>query len=246
MTLPNADDAKPSLRYHADTPDDAAQLRAHAAVRRAEARQEHRRGNAEAGAWCEAEADASDEAASRVLRPTPPPDVDMAAVAAEVALFREDRAVLAAEAGGRRIELAGGDATLALDAAAAVGARNSAEVMIAHQMAAAHALAMRLAGLAGAYTSSASAERMAGRPAGTYGPPPPARASVEAARLALAAARLMEASQGAVVTLAKLRSGGHQTVTVQHVHVGEGGQAMVAGSVAPGGQLRGQGRPGGG
>jgi len=35
----------------------------------------------------------------------------------------------------------------------------------------------------------------------------------------------------AVLALQKLRTGGGQTVTVQHVTVGDGGQAIVAGKV---------------
>ncbi len=34
-----------------------------------------------------------------------------------------------------------------------------------------------------------------------------------------------------MLTLQKIRSGGQQTVVVQHVNVGDGGQAMVAGQV---------------
>ena len=38
----------------------------------------------------------------------------------------------------------------------------------------------------------------------------------------------------------KLRTGGNQTVTVQHVNVGAGGQAVI-GNVQAGGKLEGQG-----
>ena len=34
-----------------------------------------------------------------------------------------------------------------------------------------------------------------------------------------------------MLTLQKIRSGGQQTVVVQHVNVGDGGRAMVAGQV---------------
>ena len=37
--------------------------------------------------------------------------------------------------------------------------------------------------------------------------------------------------QHGVLTIAKIRSGGQQTVVVQHVNVGDGGRAMVAGQV---------------
>jgi hypothetical protein len=62
---------------------------------------------------------------------------------------------------------------------------------------------------------------------------------VEMARLSNASARMMQIYQEAVLTLQKLRTGGKQTVVVQHVQVSEGGQAVIAGSVAgtSGGQL---------
>jgi CMP-2-keto-3-deoxyoctulosonic acid synthetase len=50
---------------------------------------------------------------------------------------------------------------------------------------------------------------------------------VEACCCANTTARLMNAFQGAMLTLQKLRSGGNQTVTVQHVNVQPGGQAVV-------------------
>jgi hypothetical protein len=61
---------------------------------------------------------------------------------------------------------------------------------------------------------------------------------IEAARLATAAARMMEATARAVLALDRLRNGNRQTVVVQHVAVAEGGQAVVAGTVAPGGRRK--------
>ena len=58
--------------------------------------------------------------------------------------------------------------------------------------------------------------------------------SIEAARMAREAARMFEASQRGMLTLERLRHGGQQVVTVQHVTVGEGGQAVVAGTVTRG------------
>ena len=55
--------------------------------------------------------------------------------------------------------------------------------------------------------------------------------SIEAGRCMNASARMMDASQHAMLTIQKVRSGGTQTVVVQHVNVGHGGQAMVAGEV---------------
>jgi hypothetical protein len=57
---------------------------------------------------------------------------------------------------------------------------------------------------------------------------------VEIARLSNAAARMMQVYQEGLLTLQKIRTGGKQTVVVQHVQVSEGGQAVLAGSVASG------------
>jgi hypothetical protein len=45
--------------------------------------------------------------------------------------------------------------------------------------------------------------------------------------LASAAARLLRAYSGQVEALRRLRHGGDQYVRVEHVHVNEGGQAMI-------------------
>jgi hypothetical protein len=58
--------------------------------------------------------------------------------------------------------------------------------------------------------------------------------SIEAARCAAASARLMEAFGRGMLTLERLRNGGRQTVVVQHVAVGDGGKAVVAGALTPG------------
>ena len=61
-------------------------------------------------------------------------------------------------------------------------------------------------------------------------------ASIEAARLANTAARMMAAYQDGMLALDRIRRGGRQTVKVihQHVAVGPGGQAVVAGSMKTG------------
>ena len=61
--------------------------------------------------------------------------------------------------------------------------------------------------------------------------------SVESCRLANTAARLMSAFNDGVATLQRLRTGGKQTVTVQHVTVAQGGQAVI-GNVQTGGRKR--------
>ena len=53
-----------------------------------------------------------------------------------------------------------------------------------------------------------------------------------------ASARMMESFQHGLLTIAKVRSGGQQTVVVQHVNVGDGGRAMVAGQVKLRGKRR--------
>jgi hypothetical protein len=62
--------------------------------------------------------------------------------------------------------------------------------------------------------------------------------SIEAGRLLNCAARMMESFQHGLLTIAKVRSGGKQTVVVQHIDVGAGGQAMVAGQVKVRGNKR--------
>jgi hypothetical protein len=54
--------------------------------------------------------------------------------------------------------------------------------------------------------------------------------------MACAAARLMDSYQRGLLTLDRLRNGGRQVVTVQHVKVEGGGQAIVAGEVRAGGK----------
>jgi hypothetical protein len=59
---------------------------------------------------------------------------------------------------------------------------------------------------------------------------------VELARLTNASARMMQAYQEGLLALHKVRSGGKQTVVVQHVHVSDGGQAIVAAELKRGPQ----------
>jgi hypothetical protein len=109
---------------------------------------------------------------------------------------------------------------LGLDAAASIQASNSLEKMLAHQMAAAHRAALELQAeardLLRAYKRGGYAHQ---------------QLSIEARRLMNAAARMMDAYQHGLLTLQKIRSGGTQHIVVQHINVGNGGQAMVAGEV---------------
>ena len=108
---------------------------------------------------------------------------------------------------------------LALDMEQSAGAENSIEKAMTHQMAAAHAAALRIVGRV-----NFELEHMGTRSRNEH-----REASVEIARLSNAASRLMQTYQQAALTLAKMRSGGKQTVVVQYVHVNEGGKAVIAG-----------------
>ena len=112
-----------------------------------------------------------------------------------------------------RVELAhkNGVLSMALDTAETIGAKNSAEQMLAHQMAAMHKMSLDLMAQAGN-----------------------TRDPVEKCRLINCAARLMDVYQKGLITLNRLHSGGQQFMTVQHVQVSDGGQAVINGSVQTG------------
>ena len=151
-----------------------------------------------------------------------------------ICTVRESPDMLTAGASRQRLELTGNSLPMAVDAAESIGAKNSLEKMLAHEMAATHRLAMLFA------EQSASLLERA-RPQHGVGPINQQH-SVEAARLANAAARMMGAFQDGLLALDRIRRGGKQTVKVvhQHVAVGPGGQAVVAaGGVKGGGPKRG-------
>lgn len=109
---------------------------------------------------------------------------------------------------------------MGIDAAKSIGAANSLEKMLAHQMAVAHEVAMRLMDRALSYSAGGRSMQEGD--------------SVEACRLTNAAARLMGVYQQGMLTAQRLRTGGNQTVTVQHVNVQAGAQAVI-GNVQGGG-----------
>ena len=127
------------------------------------------------------------------------------------------------DASRNRMELADGADALAmgLDAAETIQARNSLEKMLSHELAGAHSLAMRMMSAAG---NDLAAYQKTGH---QY-----QHRSIEACRMANASARLMDSYQRGLLTLQRMRNGGRQVVTVQHVNVSAGGQAVVAGSLA--------------
>jgi hypothetical protein len=131
---------------------------------------------------------------------------------------------IAADASAARMHLAkdAGALALSVDTADTIQAENSAELMLAHQLAAAHAGAMKLMGQ---LTNMMMTQNNSMRTDDG--------ANLRATRLAGAAPRLMMAYQQGLVTLDRLRAGGKQTIIVQHVQVNEGGQAVVAGKVKP-------------
>ncbi len=136
---------------------------------------------------------------------------------------RQSPDMLAADASLARLALAR-DADvlpLAVELAQDAGATRAAEKMLAHQLAAAHPLAMGL-------FATASGELHKHRVAAHLNP----NALAEAVRSANAGARAMAAFAQGALALDRLRHGGRQTVTVQHVTVTDGGQAVVAGTLS--------------
>ena len=127
------------------------------------------------------------------------------------------------DASFQRLDLAANANCLALaaDMSETFGARNSVEKALAHQLAGLHATSMRM-------LSKVESEMFKiGQYNGNH-------AHVETARLANAATRLMRTFQDGLMTMQKLRTGGKQTMVVQHVQIKDGGQAVVAGNVGGG------------
>jgi hypothetical protein len=135
----------------------------------------------------------------------------------------EEPSIISIDASEHRAHAASkaGVLSAALDAAASAGAETSLEKMLAHQVAAVHHAGMELPG----HIADDGLTRL-----------PP----VERARLTNAAARLFEVAQAGCLTLQRLKTGGKQTVVVQHVSVSEGGQAVVAGRLEGGRPRRGR------
>ncbi|HME20447.1 MAG TPA: hypothetical protein VKI44_03655 [Acetobacteraceae bacterium] len=135
---------------------------------------------------------------------------------------RERPDMLAIDASQQRMSLAdkANALTLGIDAAATIQPKNSLEKMLAHEMAAAHALAMEL------QAEGRELLRVYKRTGHIH-----QHVSIEAGRLFNASARMMTVFQDGLLTLQKIRSGGTQHVVVQHINVGDGGRAVVAGEV---------------
>ena len=129
-----------------------------------------------------------------------------------------------------RLELADRSNVLesALDAADTIDAGNSLEKMLAHQMALLHKHAMKIGiRMEDMQHVARPSERLEVR-----------ERNVEYCRLAGTLQRLTATYANAFLTLQRVRSKGRQTVivkhTVQHVHVNQGGQAVVAKTIGRG------------
>jgi hypothetical protein len=135
---------------------------------------------------------------------------------------------MAVDASHHRVSLAkaAGVGAMALDAAESIQAKNSLEKMMAHQVAATHAAAMQVLSEGLALIDDF---KKTGRNSAVL--------TTEAVRLLNVSTRLIESTQRGAMTLHRLRHSGRQTMVVQHVTVGEGGQAVVAG------QMKNRGRP---
>jgi len=133
--------------------------------------------------------------------------------------------LVSARASLERLDLAASADCLeiAADAAQTIGAKNSLERMLAHQMAAAHKLAMTFAERSLIHARNSEYAHLSVGTRTTNG--------IEAARMAGAAGRMMSVFNDGLRTLERLRNGGRQVVVVQHVNVNDGGQAVVAGTV---------------
>ena len=114
------------------------------------------------------------------------------------------------DASGARLQLlADCDAVaIGIDASESINALNSLEKMLSHQLAGAHKYALKLLALIDRTNDN-----------------------LEKLRLTNASARMMQAYYEGMKLLHKIRSGGRQTVVVQHVTVSEGGKAVIAGGV---------------
>ena len=139
---------------------------------------------------------------------------------------------VAVDASRDRLELANEAGALesGLDLADSIGAKNSAEKMLAHQMAAVHRSAMKMMGLV-----NYRVERMDGMLLRQgVSMDDLQRLNMETCRMAGAVTRMMGSYQQGLLTLHRLRTGGTQHVVVerlQQVNVNEGGQALVAGEM---------------
>ncbi len=126
-----------------------------------------------------------------------------------------------AHASYKRLELASkADCfDLALDVAETIGAKNSLEKMMAHQMAACHQNSMKMI----EQVNSGMGEKKKKKDA-----------DLRLQRITNMASKLMTTFQQGMKTLHQIRNGGQQKMTVEHVNVHKGGKAVV-GNIQGGG-----------
>ncbi len=119
--------------------------------------------------------------------------------------------------------------SLALDAAETCRAENSIEKMLAHQLALAHVMVMKIGNAAMGEVEIMQRGLQPGQ-------------ATELQRLANTVGRLMNTCQQGALTIQRLKTGGNQTVTVQHVNIADGGQAVIGNVLAtealPGEELK--------
>lgn len=94
---------------------------------------------------------------------------------------------------------------MALDVANTIQAGNSSEKMLAHQLAAMHKVAMEMIGSVVPHSDDAAIQN----------------------RRLNAAVRCIAVYQQGLLTLRKLKSGGHQRISVQYVKVTDSSQAVI-------------------
>jgi hypothetical protein len=121
-----------------------------------------------------------------------------------------DPDTIALDASASRLELlADADAVgLGIDASESIGAQNSLEKMLAHQLAASHRQALRL---------MARIDRVDD--------------NLEKLRLSNACARLMQIFQDGIRLIDKIRKGAHQVVVVKHLQISNAAQTVIAGKI---------------
>ena len=120
---------------------------------------------------------------------------------------------------------------LAIDVAQSAEAENSLEKMLAHQLAALHLLMMKSTRRALQFEQRVSTHEALPQPS-----------SIELGRLTSSVARMAMAFQEGLGTLQRLKHGTAQTVTVRHVTVQAGAQAVI-GTVQGGGAQKGASAP---
>lgn len=211
------------------------------ALRQAEAYEQEGRYPTEVIRMERIRAESAEREAERYLTPTKPVVLEHGEVARPVTAGMDDHSFniantldcsatsIALDASMHRTDLLSGRhidvLATGIDTAESIQAKNGVEKMLAHQLAAGHTASMKLVDTATGWLDRAGTHTMA---------------SVEAARLMNTAAKIMQAFQQGALTLQKLRTGGQQVVTVQHVNVGSGGQAVI-GNVQTGAPLTGEG-----